>query len=82
MLAQFATEVDALTCWCSLDEGDQDGRLLLTYLVAAVAHRVSLTLGFAIIGAAYAVGCVSAVWPAPAIAQTEAEPEPQLTTSG
>ena len=57
-------------------------QLGLSILVAAVAHRISLTLGFAIIGAAYALGCVSAVWPAPAIAQIEAEPEPQLTTSG
>src|SRR5207248_1140734 len=57
-------------------------QLGLSVLVAAVAHRVSLTLGFAIIGVAYAVGCVSAVWPAPAIAAPAAEPEPQLTTSG
>ena len=56
-------------------------QLGLSLLVAAVAHRVSLTLGFAIIGIGYAVGCLSAVWPAPAMVETAAEPEPQLSAT-
>ena len=56
-------------------------QLGLSLLVAAVAHRVSLTLGFAIIGIGYAVGCLSAVWPAPKLAESAVETEPQLTTS-
>jgi hypothetical protein len=56
-------------------------QLGLSVLVAAVAHRVSLTLAFAIVGLAYAVGCLTAVWPAPVIAEAAAAPEPQLTAS-
>ena len=56
-------------------------QLGLSLLVAAVAHRVSLTLGFAIIGIGYAVGCLSAVWPAPTMVETAAEPEPQLSAT-
>ncbi len=40
LLAQFASEVDALVCWCTLDEHDQDARVLLADLVAAIARRV------------------------------------------
>src|SRR5687767_15087900 len=40
LLAQFAAEVDALACWCELDEGDRDARVLLSDLVAAIAQRL------------------------------------------
>jgi|GEM_PF-2568793 len=40
LLAQFVEEVDALTCWCTLDEHDRDAVALMVSLVAAVARRV------------------------------------------
>ena len=40
LLAQFAGEVDALTCWCTLDDADRDPRTLLTYLVAAIRRHL------------------------------------------
>ncbi len=40
LLAQFAQEVDALVCWCTLDEHDRDAVTLMASLVEAVARRV------------------------------------------
>lgn len=40
LLAQFADEVDALVCWCTLDEGDRDARAFVASLVAAIARGV------------------------------------------
>jgi len=53
-------------------------QLCLSVLVAATAHRVSLTLAFAMIALTYAVACGTAIWPGaansePLIAEAAAE---------
>jgi len=43
-------------------------QIALGLLVGAVAHKVSLTAGFAIIGFVYLIAFISAVWPQPELA--------------
>jgi len=45
-------------------------QLFLGIGVAAVAHRVSLTLAFACIGGIYALACAAAMWPVERKART------------